>query len=911
MLLTPIAVRRRPGTAHAAALIVIVALVIALLPEPSSANEADSLTVMRQHHVDDLVGNVVGRENVGDLSAVTARVTADAQAAWSSLGLGAPPTGELWTDLATKTSSRDLMYAYRRVVAMAVALKTRDSPLFGDFRLRADAISAADWLNANRYNTTVSRDSGWWFWEIGIPIEVNDLTALLYEDLSPQQRSRYMAAVARFAPNVRNTGANRVWSAYVLAVRGVLSNTPAKIEEAMTGVAPALADVSAGDGFHADGSFIQHDRFAYTGGYGAALLDTVSRLFHLVDGSPWQASGALTQTVSSRIESSYAPVIWCSALMSNVRGRNVARPGNADSSQGTGVQTAALRLAETADPEQRARVLSRVKQWLECATEPNTVETLGGVADVIRARLVLADEGIVPARVGAGGAVALNGMDRFIHSSPSFGFSVAMSSSRIGSFEVISEENRLGWYQGTGATSLYTGAGTQMDDYWVTANPYRVPGTTEDTLTRVAGQGTGYKSPETFAGSLASPGQESGLAAMIYDAFASDLTARKAWFTFDDEIVAVGTGIRSTGMAGNGWDGSPRRIETVIDNRRALTSDEHLVVDGARVAPGAPASANASWAAVVGNGESVGYVFPGTAQVVALDENRTGTWAAINPSLGDSSPVSARHLVLTTSHGRNPTAGRYAYIVLPNADADSTAAYAAAPDVQIIAQTADHIAVHDASTLTTSAVSFVSGAPRELTVSGSLIATWQGAGLLTIRAVGDEVTVTAADPTRVSIDPIIVTLPDGVWRETGVAEGTLAHADGGSTIRFDPQGRRGAAMTVSVRRVAGSGEPTPEPSATPTPESTPEATPTPTPDTRADADADADADARIDTRGHPVPDTRAPPPRHRHRHRHRHQRPPRRRHRRRPRHRRRRRDRLARTSSTAHRPRSPTRAPGL
>ncbi|WP_243075712.1 polysaccharide lyase family 8 super-sandwich domain-containing protein [Microbacterium sp. SS28] len=760
---------------------------------------------MRQRHVADLTGVIDGSERVGDLGDVTARVADAGDTAWRSLQPATTSSTEPWSDLQTRTSSRALYYAYERTVAMATALRTPGSALTGDPDLLVATIGVAEWLNTYRYNTTVAKDSDWWFWEIGIPMEVNDLTSLLYDDLSAAQRTRYLDAVARFTPTPKRTSANLVWGAYVVALRGVLAEQPAKIAEAVAAVRPALLDATTGDGFRPDGSLVSHERFAYTGGYGLSLLEIMSKLYHLVDGTQWESTDAAFLGFYDRVERSYGPAVWCGDLLADVRGREIARAGSTDGSGGVRALGAALRLADTAPADARRAVLSRAKQWAECSADsPAGVEAAGTRSDVVRARLLLADDTVAAATAGTGGSVALNGVDRFVSATEAFGFSVSMSSSRIGGFESINGENLNGWYTGSGMTSLRLGGGGQFDGgYWATANPYRVPGTTEDTMRRASAEGSRYASAETFAGSLATPDRAAGIAAMQYDAYRSNLSADKTWFAFDDEIVCVGVGIRSSAMSGYGWDGLPTRVETVIDNRRALDAATTVVVGGTAVAAGASVTKTTAWAAISGPGESVGYYFPSATSVTAQDETRSGTWAAINRETGTAQTVSARYLTLVTSHGRNPAGAAYQYVILPGATPAAAEAYSRDPGISTLERAAGHVAIYDRSSTTLGAVSFDGATDHPIAVDGMPLATWRGAGILAIQETAASFVVSVADPSRGAGGRIIVRLQrpvelpplgDGLVRAQPTADGT--------ELEFDPSGGDGATRSVTLTKIS-------------------------------------------------------------------------------------------------------------
>src|SRR5690606_3962423 len=129
------------------------------------------------------------------------------------------------------------------------------------------------------YNESKSRTApNWWHWQIGIPLYLNDIAVLLYDDIEPERLKRWMGAVDYFMPGVSMTGANRAWSALIVGVRAVLVQDPMKAAEARDGLSGEgiFPYVTKGDGFYSDGSFVQHKNFAYTGGYGSSILRMTS-----------------------------------------------------------------------------------------------------------------------------------------------------------------------------------------------------------------------------------------------------------------------------------------------------------------------------------------------------------------------------------------------------------------------------------------------------------------------------------------------------------------------------------------------------------------------------------------------------------------------------------------------------------
>ena len=150
-----------------------------------------------------------------------------------------------------------------------------------------------------------------------------------------------------------------------------------------------------------------------------------------------------------------------------------------------------------------------------------------------------------------------------------------------------------------------------------------------------------------------------------------------------DEIVALGAGISST-------DG--RTIETTVENRKMNPgADYRLTLDGEAVlaADGVLNAPSAHWAHFAGVDEhtNVGYWFPQPATVNLQREARTGSWYAISQPYNPKEPITRSYFTLWLDHGKSPKDATYAYVLLPGRDAAATAAFAAAPGVEILANT--------------------------------------------------------------------------------------------------------------------------------------------------------------------------------------------------------------------------------
>ncbi len=682
----------------------------------AAALRADEFDVLRQKWVEMQTGG--NGYNVADpaiASAITS-ITSTANTYWASLNKTANRTS-LWSDAASTTISADLNTNYSRLRAMALAYVTTGSTLQGNAALRDDIIGGLDWLHANRYNPGVRIYDNWWHFEIGSPLVLVDLAALLYPELTPTQLGNYMATVEKFTPSATTpaaggstgtfTGANRMWKIQVVTIRGIVVKDDAKLRAARDAFSNLFLYVTSGDGFYPDGSFVQHGKHPYTGGYGAALIGNISQMLALLngpnalraDGSTWQITDPNLANVSRWAYESYEPLIYRGGMMAMTEGREVSRSSTSEHGTGHGIMQSILRLSEFAPPADRARMRSMVKYWAESDTSRNFVSSAPLGLKVAAAQLL--SDPAVTSRGELLGNTVFASMDRVVHLGAGFGLGLSLSSTRIYTYESINRENLHAWYSGDGMMYLYNGDLTHFSDsFWPTVNPRRLPGTTIDAgQPRADGSGQSTAPPMNWVGG-ASLGKF-GAAGLQLRGWSNTLTAKKSWFMFDDEIVCLGSGITST---------DNRPIETVVENRILnATGTNAFTVNGA-VQPSTPgwseALTSVRSAHLAGRvaGSDVGYYFPDATAVKALREARTGAWVDINAG-GSAAPITRNYLTLWFDHGANPSNATYAYALLPGRTAAQTAAYAGAPAIAVVENSPNVQAVRE-TTLGLTAANF-------------------------------------------------------------------------------------------------------------------------------------------------------------------------------------------------------------
>lgn len=140
---------------------------------------------------------------------------------------------------------------------------------------------------------------------------------------------------------------------------------------------------------------------------------------------------------------------------------------------------------------------------------------------------------------------------------------------------------------------------------------------------------------------------------------------KQSVFFFDDEYVALGADIHSNHKA---------PIHTAVNQTKAADA----AVNGQNVASGTQAREyTAAW--VYNN--KIGYIFPKKTVVNVSNLDQTGK----NPSLFEQTGDAADTFSLWIDHGVAPKDASYAYIVLPDATEEETAAYSADNKITIVA----------------------------------------------------------------------------------------------------------------------------------------------------------------------------------------------------------------------------------
>lgn len=264
----------------------------------------------------------------------------------------------------------------------------------------------------NRYGADHTRFDNDWDWEIGSALALNDAAVLLYDVLGTERLGRITAAVRHYTPDPNlwradrqiATGANRVWISTVVAVNAVLTGTGgdlARVRDALSDVEGsgansvlAFNDASAaaegtGEGFYSDGSFLQHYKHPYNGGYGKELLNNLSRLLNLLAGTEWAVTDPDLDNIRGWVDDGFDPLLVRGDVMASVCGREIARPSKQGHVSAQTVIEAVVRLIPSFPGETADRFTSLVKQWIAEDTYRDFL-AVTDLASLVAARQVIA-----------------------------------------------------------------------------------------------------------------------------------------------------------------------------------------------------------------------------------------------------------------------------------------------------------------------------------------------------------------------------------------------------------------------------------------------------------------------------------------------------------------------------------------
>lgn len=456
-----------------------------------------------------------------------------------------------------------------------------------------------------------------------------NVIALLLQDKIEDKLLQNM--IEDLTPAPRMTGSNRTLLSTSVFYRGVITKDVALIKAGIQGVMDPIK-ITTKEGVQPDFSFHQHGAFLYNGSYGFNFLRESIWLAAITHETKFSYADEQIEVLRNYYLHGMRRMIRGQILDYNVCGRRVGRP--------EGFQTRAIQLADQldqlilVDPEYQ-----KAYQQSKKSIQNNKPQPVFGNKHFWRS-------------------------DYTSHQRRNYFASVRMCSERTVGMEMnMNSENKLGYWLPFGLTYMYK-TGNEYLEIFPVWDWARLPGVTNPYMTIESPKTTKVSQETAFVGGV-SDGQY-GISAM--DFAKNETEAKKAWFWFDKEWLALGTDINSTadvpivtGINQTLLNG-PIYIEqdTYDSLAQTIKSPDFVVHD------------------------RVGYVFPYKQPIRIKAETQKGNMHRIY-GLGEDRLLSKKVFSLWFDHGIKPKNEGYAYIVVPDINHKKLQKYAKNIPITIIA----------------------------------------------------------------------------------------------------------------------------------------------------------------------------------------------------------------------------------
>ncbi len=505
------------------------------------------------------------------------------------------------------------------------------------------------WYNGNY------RSDNWFFNDIGQQREIGPILALSHNHLQPSTITKACAylTVKQISPGVNHSGTNLVWMASMVMIRGAVQNDLTLIAQSVAQIGSTVNPVVKGrEGIQKDNAYLYHGLQIYNGGYGNWFINDVSLWFYLTRGLSIGFSVADIGYLRGLILDGDQWMIRRGQYDFGTTGRNITRRWQIASS---GLKTPAERM-KGIDPENSTRYQALIDH-----INGSKNDNLVGNKQFFRS-------------------------DYMIQRRPGYFLSVKMCSSRTNGTEFMNGENAKGYWLPFGATCLMKDA-AEYNSIFPLWDWTKVPGVTSAEETPAFG--VVLNQSTSFVGGVSNG--SSGVATM--DQNTRSVTAKKAWFMFDNETVALGAGITSI------------NANSITTSLAQSVKRNHVYVNDKfanEAIGGSHNKVKTIWH------DNVAYVFPDSTNIKLTNSFKVGAWFDINTSQ-PKDVITNEIFNPWIDHGKNPSNASYTYIIVPEITRTNLPAYVADMSVTVLQNNAQIQAVTHSVQKLTGIVFYIAG----------------------------------------------------------------------------------------------------------------------------------------------------------------------------------------------------------
>jgi chondroitin AC lyase len=464
------------------------------------------------------------------------------------------------------------------------------------------------------------KSDNWWHNEISVPQRIGESLILLKfgESYLPEELEKKLLERMKRGVAEDKTGANKTDIAMHYFYRALLTEDKDLLKTSLDQLFEPVVLTEAEEGLQHDFSYLQHGPQLYISGYGNVFIGGVTKIANYVRATPYALSAEKLEVFSKFYRQTFINAFRSRYIDFNVEGRGVTRKGNLKkTSEKYRIQTV------------KAIDASREEEWENIRQRVDS--------------LVAPDYELKPFHQHYWKG------DYTQHVRSQYSFHVRIASNRTKRSESGNKENLYGRYLSDGATNIQV-RGPEYFDIMPLWEWDKIPGTTsvdnpEDVLLE---KQWGEFALNTYAGGVS----DGVYGATAYHLNYDGVTAKKAWFFFDQEIVCLGADIQSI---------SALPVTTTL-NQSWLNGNIQLSVGKSQKKDEVNeyALSNNSWI----QHDGIAYYFPSGANVKLSSQKQSGTWQKINNSQ-PKNDLSGYVFKLWINHGTKPQAADYQYVVLP------------------------------------------------------------------------------------------------------------------------------------------------------------------------------------------------------------------------------------------------------
>jgi chondroitin AC lyase len=507
----------------------------------------------------------------------------------------------------------------KRIKSFALGFSTVGNQYYANQELLNHIINGLEYWSVQNPKST-----NWFQNEIASPTAIGEILVLLNDGKMNLPKSMQDSLLQRMNQGnvVRAIGANKldiathmIYRACVTKDQSLMSNA---VEEAFKPIA-----ITNKEGLQLDYSYLQHKSQLQIASYGQVFLTGEYKVASWLQGTHFALSADELKILNNYLINTYLKTIRGRYIDFNTEGRGISRNDILDKKSITEMAGSGtlLALAKLASPES-AELINAAEKRITQTRAPSFK--------------------IIPSHTQFWKG------DYALHIRPTYSFNVRTVSKRTVRTEVGNKENLLGKFLPDGSTNIQR-TGEEYYNIMPIWEWDKIPGITsrdyqKDQSTTIE---WGERGVSSFVGGVSN----SIYGTSVYHLDYNMVTAKKAWFYFDKQVVCLGADINSFAR---------ENIVTTINQswqrgKIIAYADEKLGKVRSKKSTKSP-----SWVWH----DSIGYYFPNSGKLEIRNRIQKGSWATVNANRSDKQ-VKGRVFKMWFNHGEDPVNESYAYVVMP------------------------------------------------------------------------------------------------------------------------------------------------------------------------------------------------------------------------------------------------------